>query len=241
MMPRNNNRDRSMSGKVFRFYITLCLFAFAELSVASGEAEQLDVIYVDMPPFTFLNSEGEADGILIRKTANALQKIKQPHRFRRVSLQELAELSGREDLGLVHLIGAFPVPKQSVSFGSRPLSYLRLHAYFIDAKSIRARSDLRNKDVILVKGYSYGYLRDYLNIPENRVNILFAENHQQALKMLRSKPGRYLLNYERPFKTAVGTDKVDALLQYSLSEIPIYWAAGNRFAQQLPKLEAQLP
>ncbi|MBB6522476.1 hypothetical protein [Pseudoteredinibacter isoporae] len=209
--------------------------------MASEPSDSLEVIYVDMPPFTFLNEQDKADGILIRKTAAALKKINQPHHFRRVTLQELAQLSGRADLGLVHLIGAFPVPKQSVSFGSRPLSYMRLHAYFTDAKPIRARSDLRNKEVILVKGYSYGYLRDYLNIPENRVRILFAESHEQALQRLNAKPGRYLLNYERPFASAVGQSKLESLQQYSLSEIPIYWAAGNSFAGQLPELEAQLP
>ncbi|GAA6153513.1 hypothetical protein [Pseudoteredinibacter isoporae] len=230
-----------MSGNVFRFLITLCCWGFSTLGLASESAKSLEVIYVDMPPFTFLNDQQEADGLLIHKTAAALKKINQAHHFRRVSLQELAQLSGRADLGLVHLIGAFPVPKQSVNFGSRPLSYLRLHAYFIDAKPIRARSDLRNKDVILVKGYSYGYLRDYLNIPENRVNILFADSHQEALHMLEAKAGRYLLNYARPFATAVGQGRLNTLQQYSLSEIPIYWAAGDSFARQLPKLEAQLP
>ncbi|MCV6623141.1 MAG: hypothetical protein OIF51_15480 [Cellvibrionaceae bacterium] len=207
----------------------------------ASEQQSLEVIYVDMPPLTYLNSSGEADGLLLRKTSALLNELDHPHHFRRVSLEELATLSAEASLGLVHLIGAFPVPKKSVSFGSRPLSYLRLHAYFSDAKNIRARSDLRGKEVILLKGFSYGYLRDYLNIPENRVRLLFANSHQQALALLKEKPGRYLLNYERPFEAAVGHGTVQALKHYSLSEIPIYWAAGEGSAALLPKLEALLP
>ncbi len=205
------------------------------------DQQSLEVIYVEMPPLTYLNSAGAADGLLIRKTSALLQELNHPHHFRRVSLEELATMSADADLGLVHLIGAFPVPKKSVSFGSRPLSYLRLHAYFSDAKSIKARSDLRGKEVILLKGFSYGYLRDYLNIPENRVRILFADSHQHALSLLREKAGRYLLNYERPFGAAVGQSAVQSLKHYSLSEIPIYWAAGESSAALLPKLEALLP
>lgn len=231
-----------MTGKCWSYCLAFTLLAWSSLVLAiSPSKTQLEVIYVDMPPFTYQDENGKASGILIEKTAKALSKIEQPFIFRKVDLEHLAQQSRSDELGLVHLIGAFPVPKKSVSFGSRPLSYLRLHAYYINAKAIRTRSDLRAKEVILVKGYSYGYLRDYLNIPENRVRLIMADDHRHALELLRAAPGRYLLNYQRPFKAAVGRQGLIDLQHYALSEIPIYWAAGKVFAKKLPLLEAQLP
>lgn len=231
-----------MTSKYWSYYLAVTLLVWSGLPWAENQAiAPLEVIYVDMPPFTYQDKDGKAAGILIEKTAKALSNIQQDFIFRKVDLRHLAQRSRSEELGLVHLIGAFPVPKKSVSFGSRPLSYLRLQAYYINAKKIRTRSDLRAKDVILLKGYSYGYLRDYLNIPENRVNLILADNHQQALELLKAGKDRYLLNYERPFKAAVGQKQLNDLKHYPLSEIPIYWAAGKSFSPRLPELEAQLP
>ncbi|MCV6614917.1 MAG: transporter substrate-binding domain-containing protein [Cellvibrionaceae bacterium] len=223
---------------VHQLLLTLCMCRL--LAAAPLWASELEVIYVDMPPYTYLDKNGRASGSLIDISRRALQAVGQPHRFTQVPLAQLQARSRSGDLGMVHLIGAFPIPKQSLSFGERPLSYLRLTVYYRDAAPLKHMADLRGREVILVRGYTYGYLRDYLQIPEQRVNLILVDNHRQALAALRAKPGRYLINYQKPFEFTVGAGVVAGLQHYLLSEIPVYWALQKNYADLLPKLERQL-
>ncbi len=233
---------RSGQRLIIRLFITIFTLALSSIVHSNDvrDEEKLEVIYVDMPPYTFRKPDGQAAGSLIELSRKALLKAGQPHVFSYVPLAQLQQRSLSGDMGLAHLIGAFPVPKQKVLFGTRPLSYLHLQAYFIDAPAIRAITDLKGHEVILVRGYSYGYLRDYLNIPENRVSAVVVESHQEALRALKERPDRYLIDYRKPLEQAVGLESIEALQSYSLSEIPIYWAAGQRYQALLMKLEAQL-
>lgn len=201
---------------------------------------EVEVLYVNMPPYTFTDPQGQPQGILNRLTGEILGQQGIQANFVEVPLEQLFSRISKGHNGVVHLIGAFPVPKQKLSFSQRPLAYLQLNAYYLNAPPVQKLSDLRGKQVILVKGYTYGYLRDYLQLPENRVKLIVVDSHQQAIKLLDRQPNLYLLNYEKPFVTAVGNVEAQRLNQYLLSEIPVYWASAKNNTAILLRMEQGL-
>lgn len=201
---------------------------------------EVDVLYVNMPPYTFTDQQGQPRGILNRLTGEVLKQQGIQANFVEVPLEQLFSRVNAGHNGVMHLIGAFPVPKQRLSFSQRPLAYLQLNAYYRDAPAVQKLSDLRGKQVVLVKGYTYGYLRDYLQLPENRVKLIVVDSHLQAVKLLSRQPNLYLLNYEKPFVTAVGDVKTQRLNQYLLSEIPVYWASAKNNTAILLRMEQGL-
>jgi polar amino acid transport system substrate-binding protein len=56
---------------------------------------------------------------------------------------------------------------------------------------------LRNKTVILIGGYTYAGLRDWLTSQPD-IQITEAPNHRSGLNMLKRHRGDYLLDYRQP-------------------------------------------
>jgi polar amino acid transport system substrate-binding protein len=233
-----------MQKKLLIAWLILCSFGVVSNTRQAMADEpplsEVNILYVNMPPYTYTDAQGRAQGILNHLTLKILQQQNMQARFVEVPLTQLFDRINQGHNGVVHLIGAFPVPKQQLSFSERPLAYLQLKAYYRNAPEIQKLSDLRGKKVIMVKGYTYGYLRDYLQLPENRVTILLVDSHEQAIKLLSHQSELYLLNYEKPFHTAIGEAKVRQLNQYLLSEIPIYWASTKENSSILLRMEQGL-
>lgn len=220
---------------VLSFLVTLHCSASA---MAADQA--VDVIYINMPPYTYTDEQGRASGILNRLTRQVLEQQNIHANFVEVPRPQLFDQVNQGHRGIAHLIGAFPVPKQQLKFSSRPLAYLHLKVYYTAAPDVRNMSDLRGKEVILLKGYTYGYLHDYLKLTENRVKLILVDSHEQGFKLLRQQSNLYLLDYEKPLLEAVGEIKVQQLNQYSLSEIPVYWASSAKNSSLLLLMEQGL-
>jgi len=208
--------------------------------VQAQSSDTLEIIYVEMPPYTYTKPDGVASGTLIDVSRRVLLSLGRDFTFQSVSLDELEQLSRTANFDIAHLIGAFPLPKKELSFGHLPLGYLNLQAYFIDAPAVRGIADLKGRELILLKGYSYGYLRDYFNLPENRMRIVFADDHRHALELLKQGSNRYLIDYQKPFEGVVGPASLLKLQQYSLSEIPMYWAVSSKRVALLQAMEREL-
>lgn len=197
----------------------------------SVQAEPVKVVYVDFHPYTFTNAAGEADGLLNQLTRKVLEEAGLEVAFRELPLPVMFEEINRGDMDIAHLISAFPVWKHIMKFGRKPLVKLHLQVYFTDNMApVRTLQDFRGKSVILVKGFTYGYMRDYLQFPENRVKLTMADNHAVAFDALAVNRNVYVLDYRRPAERAIQGMELSGLMQRNLSQMPIYWAVSKRSA-----------
>lgn len=235
-----NCRSLGRALDMLTLVLSMVILAPAYSQAQEQGSNTLEIIYVEMPPYTYTKPDGNPGGTLIDVSRRVLLSLKRDFTFRSVSLEELERLSRDADFDIAHLIGAFPLPKKELSFGHLPLGYLNLQAYFIDAPGIRGITDLKGRELILLKGYSYGYLRDYFNVPENRMRIVFADDHRHALKLLKQGKNRYLIDYQKPFERAVEPASLQTLQHYSLSEIPMYWAVSAKHVELLQAMEHEL-
>ncbi len=210
--------------------ILLCVVTL--LLATAVRAQPVKVVYVDFKPYTFTNEQGEADGLLNLLTRKVLNEAGLEAEFREMPLLQMYEEINRGDLDIAFLMGAFPVWKHVMIFGREPLARLQLQVYFTDnMPPVRSSQDLRGKSALLVKGYTYGYMRDYLQFPENRVQLTLADNHREAFETLASGRNIYLLDYLRPAEETVLKMQLPGLMQRTLSQVPIYWAVSKRSPQ----------
>ncbi len=207
------------------------LLALLLILAFGAEAKPVKVVYVDFKPYTFTNEQGEADGLLNQLTRKVLAQAGIEAEFQQVELLEMFESFIHGDADISFMVGAFPVRKHKMLFGSDVIAKLHLQIYFTDAMApVRTVQDLRGKSVAILKSYTYGYMRDYLQFPENRVQLLLTDNHRDAFELLASDRSVYVLDYRRPVQELLREMQLPGLMQRNLSHIPIYWAVSKRSA-----------
>jgi|SRR5690606_2017304 len=183
--------------------LTLALLnsAWADHLPASDDTEVLDVAYVEFPPYSHTNPQGEADGIFIDITRRTLEHAGYTPRFH---LLPIARAYLYLQQGKVHLwpgLGDIPTLQGHVLESSISPITSQLNAWFLGkTPAIRSIEDMRGHRVILISGYTYAGLLYDLRDPDNEITLITTPTHRSALQMLELGRGDYLLDYLDPIQ-----------------------------------------
>lgn len=80
-----------------------------------------------------------------------------------------------------------------------PVTTTELRVYFKrDVPPIHAIEDLKEKEIITLRGYSYGPLKNFIRDPSNEIKQNPTSTHRSAFAMLDQNRARYLINYKQP-------------------------------------------
>ena len=131
--------------------------------------------------------------------------------------------------------------------GNVVLHNLSLNLYTLsNPVDIVKKSELKGKKIILLLGYSYGGLGEYIRNKENGVRFIDVKSHDDALRLLRTGRYQYLLNYRAPMNIALEKMPTPELKHSNISELPIVFNVtknmqdGKKLLEQLDKTLAQL-
>lgn len=92
-----------------------------------------------------------------------------------------------------------PALDQCCLVGRKPVARTELRVYHAPATPpAHGRDALRGKNVIVIRGYSYGGLLAQLSAPDSGVTLHSAVSHQAAFTMLEHGRADYLLDYAGP-------------------------------------------
>lgn len=165
--------------------------------------------YIEFPPLTYTNDEGEPAGPYIRESSRLAREAGYEVEWRSLPIDRiyLYLREGKIDLW----IGSQGVPAIADSTLEPDFTFppIRLNAYHLaEREPVSGLMDLKGRHLILIRGYTYrNYLNPATGADEARVDT--ASNHSAALRMLSAGRGDYLLDFEAPVSNALETTPVN--------------------------------
>lgn len=186
--------------------------AWADHLPASDDDHHIEVAYVEFPPYSYTNDQGEADGIYINVTRRILEHTGYHPRFHPLPIAR-TYLYLKE--GKIHLWpGLAEIPSLQghvLESNINPIT-THLNAWFLDGTpTIQSIDDLRGHQVILIAGYTYAGLLYDIRDPKNQINVITTPTHRSALQMLQLGRGDYLLDYVDPVMEVLSENPIPNL------------------------------
>ena len=182
----------------------LFLFALLAPTFAQGEetaAKTVRIAYVEFPPITFRSEVGHADGELIDITRKVVREAGYVPDFVHLPISRvyLYLKSGQIDVwpGLTNIPS---LDGEVLESWVSPMP-VQLSVWYQKGKGspLEHFDQLRGKRVIVIAGYTYAGLINWLNQAED-IRITEAPNHRAAVDMLKRNRGDYVLDYRQPIK-----------------------------------------
>ncbi|WP_024953986.1 substrate-binding periplasmic protein [Sulfurospirillum arcachonense] len=115
-------------------------------------------------------------------------------------------------------------------FSKKPIYSTNLNVYYIgDKPPITTKEDFIGKRVVMIRGYSYGSLRKFLNNPKNNITIESTSTHSSAFSMLKYGRADYLLDYASAAKDIISQDPIADLKSYTLDKVNIFLVLSKSY------------
>ena len=116
-----------------------------------------------------------------------------------------------------------PVYEGKIIHSDFPIFQIELRVYTIGDKELPSvKEELRLKNIITIRGYSYGGMIKFLEDPENKISTNPTNSHKSALLKLKAGRADYLLDYKYPVLRELETTEVNNLKYNTLVKIPLY-------------------
>lgn len=204
--------------------------------IASADSQPVVTVgYYDFPPIAYTDKQGNPQGSFVELCRTLLTSKGYRVIFKDLPSARLYSnlISGDIDMWL----GApgKPALANHVLESSQYIDEVTLALFYHpDAPAPELPSDLKDKKIILISGYSYWlpatqwFTDSSLNLKTTRTS-----QHSSAIAMLVRKRGDYLLNYLPPMHTAQQELGIDGLkIPYiSIKSIPLTFIISRKSAQ----------
>jgi len=175
-----------------------------------------------MAPFYNVIDGKPAGGICTDMMVNILEKANIPYKIRIYPTPRLYSnlTSGETDT----FIGIKNVSryKNKVIFSQKPVSEAVLGVYTLQKKTILKKEEFIGKSVIIVRGYSYGGLINFLKDPKNHIQLEVASTHEAGLRMLKGKRADYFLDYVNTVNSYLKDIPIPNVKYSIIDRIPLY-------------------
>ena len=220
---------------VVRVWMTAILLAFASWASAE-ERPLLRVGYVDFPPIEYRDDAGQPRGLLTDLTRKVAEAAGFDLQFLHLPVSRVYHFLDSGEIDLWPGMTRIPRLKEA-AIASRISGFrVPLRAWHFDhLPPVDHFEDLSGRTVILITGYTYGGLRDYLYERED-IRVSETPTHRSAIEMLQRGRGDYLLNYEQPMLITLQESPVNGLQ----STLVRYRYSAWLFSRQHPESEARI-
>jgi ABC-type amino acid transport substrate-binding protein len=108
-------------------------------------------------------------------------------------------------------------------FSKKPVVFTELRVYRKEnMPAVKSKEDLKGKNLIVIRGYSYGGIGRYLRDPATNVIIHEAPRHDSAFEMLAFGRAEYLLDYAGPSGEVLALHPQPGVAYDALERLNIY-------------------
>lgn len=177
--------------------LAFCLLVLSPCGLAQSAVQtaELEFGYVEQAPRTFTNAQGKAEGQVIRLMTDLFAKAGIPWRAVSYPAARLFENLKNGSTQVSVLIRVSSLEKDCL-WSKQDLGGEDIRVYYMGDKSpIKGRDDLIGKNVIALRGYSYGTLKAFLVDPKNNINVSEAASNPDSFDMLVAGRADYLIQY----------------------------------------------
>jgi polar amino acid transport system substrate-binding protein len=211
------------------FVILLAVFCLGWANQGFPENRIVKMGYIEFPPVFFTNDRGKPEGFLIDLAEMVLSKAGYELSARALPTKRMAkELAA----GKIHLwIGLATLPQfeGTTYIGRSEVARNRLRAYYAGAtRSIRNKTDLSGRSVLIMRGYSYGGWIHFIKDPANNVRYIETDGHIEGFRMLKAGRAEYFLNYRSPAETALKSLSFSDLSFSEISSFGTYFVVSKK-------------
>lgn len=198
-------------------FILVLLLALPGLSLAEPP-QSLRGGYIDFPPLSYTDSSGQAAGEGIELTNRILKEAGFEVTWQEYPLGRIYHSFRHEMIDLWPGSAGVPlIQPYTLETRKAPGMLIQLYAYHLDSTpAIGSLDEIRNKRLILIRGYTY--LNKLESLRTYNKDIIIAPNHRSALRLLALNRGDYLLDFGRPLEEAAKTVKVEGLQRSLLDQ-----------------------
>ena len=209
---------------------TVFIFFMISWSItAAAGAKCLRMVYIEAPPFYYTDQDGRPQGFLYTLAKQVSEKAGYELYAVSYPAKRMAQklINGEADLWL----GATSIPlfKDNTVIGSEEIFQVRLNIYYRDEKEALSKTeDFSGKSLIVMRGYSYGGLINYIKAPENKVTYYETDSHESAFKMLKSGRADYLLDYATPAQRILKTLLIPNLKSARFSSVSLKFVVSKK-------------
>lgn len=176
--------------------------------------------YIEFPPLAYTTDSGELEGSFIDLTEKIADRAGYDIAWQGLPIERVYLYLEYGEIDMWP--GSANIPELA-SF-TRDTDFhtgrIQLNAYSREgADPVSDMRDLKGKNLILIRGYTYFRLLDDLKEdPDTRITI--APNHLSAIRMLAFKRGDYLVNFQSPMDKSLETSPLPGLRSDKLLSWP---------------------
>jgi len=159
-------------------------------------------------------------------------------------------VQGRVDVSMLVLNPMLNNPTLILT-GKEPIYTENLNIYSPKyPSSVRFRTDLRGKQIVVMRGYGYGGFKDWLNDPQNQIQQVEVDGFDQAISMLIKRNLDYALLYDLNFEAGMADlevqNRTDVLTQAknlnvtNWAKVPVYFHLSRKALPDAEQILASL-
>jgi polar amino acid transport system substrate-binding protein len=203
-----------------RFFTLSSIIALLICFQATSAMSQiLKIGYVEFPPMTYTDQNGQPSGFIIDIGIKTLEKAGFEWSAISLPANRLANLLAAGDIHVWLGLDTLPQLKNTTLVSKAVIAHLILRAYTIGNKPpITNKEDLKGKTLLILRGYSYGGWVTFIKNPANNIKYLEFDTHEKAFHRLEKLSKRiqdiYLLDYKHPSDAVLQKQNIPGI-QYS--------------------------
>lgn len=120
--------------------------------------------------------------------------------------------------------------RESCIFSQKPVYSTKLNIYYIGDKfPVKSKQDLIGKQLITIRGYSYGGLLEFISNPDNKIFNGIAGTHKAAFQMLKNDRADYLLDYAAAADDILYESPIADITSNSISQLDIFLVLSKSY------------
>lgn len=218
------------------------LFAFALLIFSSialaDDRPSLTFGYIEFPPYYYTDEKGGAQGHLIALANDIAKEAGYDIEYIPLPTKRALLSVANGEIDLWFGLSTIDVYKDHVLISEHPIDRLELRVYSTkDMEGFHNKYDLIGKSVVILRGYSYGGLLDFIEDPANKIYTIRVTSHDQALSVLATRNIDYMIDYARIVESAREKYPVPTLKSRVLSTLDVHINLSNKMDNAKKVLE----
>jgi len=220
-----------LSKKIIIYAIIFTLAS--DIFVAVAFSQTLKIGYVEFPPMTYTDQNGQPAGYIMDIAVKSLEKAGFDWTAVTLPAKRMAKSLATGKIQVWIGLATMPQFKGTTHVGKTVVEQLILRAYTIgDNPPIRKQRDLPGKTLLILRGYSYGGWITFIKNPANRIQYLEFDSHEAAFqrleKLSKRIPEIYLLDYKHPSETVLRKRALPDIRFSQISTLDMYFVVTRK-------------
>lgn len=206
----------------------------------AAEPAAIVAAFNDAPPMAFTNSRGAVDGALIRVAERLFAAAGLPWSGAAYPAPRLVK--GLQDGSFnFSMLVRMPALDACCLFSTVPVIVQEPRVYFLaGTPPVSSKEGLAGHSLIVVNGFTYAGLIQYVKDPANAIIVEVAETLNAAFRMLAAGRADYLLSYEANARSVLAVQAIPDIQSRVVGRVPVYLVLSKTYpdaAATLGRLE----